>query len=102
MIVGFQGLEPSQDLHRVLGEFSPAGVILFARNIEERTQVQECNRALSQLWSESETPWISLDQEGGRVRRIKDIAWPTMRQLGRLNDIELTKKLVRAVRRNGN
>jgi beta-N-acetylhexosaminidase len=97
LIVGFHGLEPSPDLVKVVGDYSPAGVILFARNIEEKRQVQECNRALRNLWSSGESPWISLDQEGGRVRRIKEISWPTMRHLGVLNDIELTKELIRAL-----
>ena len=97
LIVGFQGLEPSQELREVLAGEAPAGVILFARNIENKVQTQACNRQLSALWSAGETPWISLDQEGGRVRRIKEHPWPKMRQVGQKEDLVLTKKVIQAL-----
>ena len=81
LIVGFEGLEPSSEMLDVLSGHTPAGAILFARNIETREQI----------------PWISLDQEGGRVRRIKERRWPTMRSVGELNDLTLTKRVIRAM-----
>ena len=93
LIVGFDGLEPSAEMLEVLSGYTPAGVILFARNIESREQTLACNRQLSNLWSEGETPWISLDQEGGRVRRIKELRLPTMRTLGELHDLSTTKRV---------
>ena len=97
LIVGFDGLEPSPEVLEVLSGHTPAGVILFARNIESREQTLACNRQLSSLWSEGGTPWISLDQEGGRVRRIKELRWPAMRTLGELHDLSTTKRLIRAL-----
>ena len=38
LIVGFEGLEPSSEMLDVLSGFTPAGAILFARNIESREQ----------------------------------------------------------------
>lgn len=97
LIVGFDGLEPSQEMMDVLNGYTPAGVILFARNIEHREQTVACNQQLATLWGDNEVPWISLDQEGGRVRRIKERRWPTMRALGELGDLERTKQVVRAL-----
>lgn len=97
LIVGFDGLEPSHEMMGVLNGYTPAGVILFARNIESREQTVACNQQLSALWNDHEVPWISLDQEGGRVRRIKERQWPTMRALGELRDVEQTKEVIRAL-----
>ncbi len=97
LIVGFEGLEPSAEMLEVLSGYTPAGAILFARNIESQEQTVACNRQLSTLWKNGETPWISLDQEGGRVRRIKERQWPTMRSIGELNDVAITKKVIRAL-----
>ena len=97
LIVGFQGLEPSQELLTVLSGYTPAGAILFARNIESKSQTLACNIQLSELWPIGETPWISLDQEGGRVRRIKEHGWPSMRKVGQAQDIAFTQKIIRAL-----
>ncbi len=97
LIVGFHGLEPSQEMLDVLSGHTPAGVILFARNIESEAQTVACNQQIRRLWSNSESPWISLDQEGGRVRRIKECAWPSMRKVGALEELSKTKEVIRAL-----
>ena len=97
LIVGFQGLEPSQDLLEVLSGNTPAGAILFTRNIESKAQTLSCNRQLATLWPTGESPWISLDQEGGRVRRIKEHLWPSMRTIGQAQNLELTQQIIRAL-----
>ena len=97
LIVGFQGLEPQQEWIGLFEGHTPAGAILFARNVETQAQTLSCIQQLSTMWSPNEVPWISLDQEGGRVRRIKEIGWPAMRRLGEINDLDLTKQLVRAL-----
>lgn len=97
LIVGFEGLEPSREMLSALSGYTPAGAILFARNIESREQTLACNRQLANLWSDGEAPWISLDQEGGRVRRIKERQWPTMRTVGELNDLTITKRVIHAL-----
>ena len=47
-----------------------AGFILFARNIESREQVIALTSSLKALYPDREVP-IFIDQEGGRVARIK-------------------------------
>ena len=97
LILGFQGLAPSVELLDVCGGNVPAGVILFARNIEGKEQTRACNQDLAGLWPKGQLPWISLDQEGGRVRRIKEFPWPAMRVLGQARDQELTRKVIVAL-----
>ena len=95
MMIGFDGLEPSESLREFIAESPPAGVILFGRNIASIEQVGRLVRHLRQLWPDSApTPLIGIDQEGGNVRRLKApdcpefAAFPSMRTVGRTNSIE--------------
>lgn len=83
-IVGFEGHTASADLRAIAREFDLAGVIYFARNIVEPAQVRELSRecaGLAGAWPY----WISVDQEGGRVARLRRpfTEWPPMLALGR-------------------
>lgn len=84
VIAGFPGHTAPDDLRRMCAEFDLAGVIYFARNISEPAQVAELSRevaALAKHWPF----WISVDQEGGRVARLKApfTTWPPAATLGR-------------------
>ena len=48
----------------------PWGYILFARNIAERAQIQDLAAELRELGGRDTTP-IFIDQEGGRVQRLR-------------------------------
>jgi beta-N-acetylhexosaminidase len=66
-------------------EIRPAGFVTFARNVAEPAQVRELNRELLAL-SDPYVPALRcVDQEGGRVQRVRDPAteWPSMRVVGR-------------------
>jgi beta-N-acetylhexosaminidase len=84
---------------RSLGrEFSLGGIILFSRNIEEPEQVAELAVDLQSL--ASETPlWVSVDQEGGRVARLRKpfTEWPPMAVLGRSGSAELATRFAAAL-----
>ena len=62
------------------------GVILFARNVAEPGQVAELARSLK---AGAPGPLlICVDQEGGRVQRLRPphwTAWPSMRRLGEID-----------------
>ena len=62
------------------------GVILFARNVAEPDQVAELARSLK---AGAPGPLlICVDQEGGRVQRLRPphwTAWPSMRRLGEID-----------------
>jgi len=53
---------------------SPAGFILFARNCENRAQLRALTDSLRDL-AGRDVP-ILIDQEGGRVARLKPSEWP--------------------------
>ena len=71
-------------------EFDLGGVILFARNVVEPEQVAELSREAQALARELPL-WVSVDQEGGRVARLKApfTDWPPMMTLGRSGDEQL-------------
>jgi len=74
-------------------EFSLGGVIFFSRNIEAPEQVAELSRDVQQLASELPL-WVSVDQEGGRVARLKEpfTRWPPMATLGRSGSVDLAAR----------
>src|SRR5581483_8552784 len=79
-------------------EFGLGGVILFARNIAEPEQVAELADDASRLLADPPL-WVSVDQEGGRVARLKApfTEWPPMATLGRSGDPALTERFARAL-----
>jgi len=83
-IVGFNGVEMPAEVRSIAREFDLGGVIFFARNVEAPEQVADLSRESQAL--ARETPlWVSVDQEGGRVARLKRpfTEWPPMITLGR-------------------
>jgi beta-N-acetylhexosaminidase len=84
LILGLAGPSVTDDLRYLVRELQPAGFILFARNVEEPAQVRELNRELASLVDPRTPALLSVDQEGGRVQRVRDPAtrWPPMRMVG--------------------
>ena len=60
-------------------------------------QVRELNRELSSLLPDSMPPLLSVDQEGGRVLRIRETQWPPRRWLGNADDLRLTQQIAHAM-----
>lgn len=84
MFVGFPGLELPPDLAQRIREGRVGGVILFKRNIGDPGQVRALVRDLHALAPADAPLTVALDQEGGRVQRLRDpwTEWPPMRTLG--------------------
>lgn len=53
----------------------PAGYILFRRNMEDEAQLRALTDALRDIHARPDLP-ILIDQEGGRVARMRPPAWP--------------------------
>lgn len=72
------------EMRSLAREFDLGGVILFSRNIEAPEQVAEL-AAESEGLGRTAPAWVSVDQEGGRVARLKEpfTKWPPMATLGR-------------------
>jgi beta-N-acetylhexosaminidase len=97
-IAGFAGHSIPSDLRLLAREFDLGGIILFARNVEAPEQVAEISREAQSLAREFPL-WVSVDQEGGRVARLKSpfTAWPPMATLGRSGDERLAERFARAL-----
>jgi beta-N-acetylhexosaminidase len=97
-LVGFAGYSVPQDLRLFAREFDLGGVVLFARNVEAPDQVSEVARDVGALVDELPL-WVSTDQEGGRVARLKMpfTVWPPMATLGRSGDSALAERFARAL-----
>ncbi len=81
-------------------EFDLGGAILFGRNVEAPEQVAELAGDLEQMGREMPL-WVSVDQEGGRVARLKEpfTRWPPMAVLGRAGSEPLAERFARALGR---
>ncbi len=98
LIAGFDGRQIPTELRSLAREFGLGGVILFARNIAEPEQVAEVAFEAARLVPELPA-WVSVDQEGGRVARLKApfTEWPPMATLGRSGDVTLAERFARAL-----
>lgn len=73
-IFGIAGTSLSADERAFFAEADPAGYILFGRNCEGREQVRALTDDLRAIHGR-ERLVVSIDQEGGRVRRMKPPVW---------------------------
>jgi len=75
LIVGFDGAEMNSRLASLLTRLQPAGVILFARNIQTPEQtwqlLRECQKCVDT------PPFTCVDLEGGTVDRFRDVLGAT-------------------------
>lgn len=74
VIFGVKGKTLSEGERAFFRDVSPFGFILFTRNIEDKTQVKALCDEMRALTGRADTP-ILIDQEGGRVARLKPPHW---------------------------
>jgi len=91
--VGFHGLTPSLEVLDLV-QRGVYGVILFSRNVESAEQVADLVAKLKRA-ARGRRLLVSIDQEGGRVARLRAshgfTELPPMRALGRTGDPELAR-----------
>jgi beta-N-acetylhexosaminidase len=75
-IYGCAGLTLTDDERAFFCEAQPWGFIVFARNIADRAQLRALCDALRETVGDANAP-ILIDQEGGRVARMKPPEWKT-------------------------
>ena len=97
-MIGFDGLEASPDVKKMIREFGVGHVILFARNVANPEQVAGLNRELQETARDAgqDLPLlIAVDQEGGRVARMGPpwTVWPPLRALGRIGSEDLARRM---------
>src|SRR5262245_46250881 len=98
LIAGFGGEQIPVELRSLAREFGLGGVILFARNVVAPEQVAELAFEAARLVPDMPA-WVSIDQEGGRVARLKApfTEWPPMATLGRSGDVALAERFAKAL-----
>ena len=98
LIGSLPGTTITPELRSLAREFQLGGVILFARNIEAPEQVAELSHDVQSLALELPL-WVSVDQEGGRVARLRApfTEWPPMAVLGRSGDVGLASRFAAAL-----
>ncbi len=74
-IFGLSGLALSADERAFFREADPAGYIIFGRNVESRAQLRALTDQLREIHGRDRL-LITIDQEGGRVQRMKPPVWP--------------------------
>ena len=97
-IIGFDGHTLTDDVRIIAREFDLGGVVFFARNVATPDQVSDLSRESQELADEIPL-WVSVDQEGGRVARLKRpfTEWPPMATLGRAGDEQLAARFAKAL-----
>jgi beta-N-acetylhexosaminidase len=73
-ILGCAGPSLSRDERRFFAEQDPLGFILFARNCQTPEQVRALVDQLRAAVGRADAP-VLIDQEGGRVQRLKPPTW---------------------------
>src|SRR5262245_30939593 len=92
IMTGVPGKELDAETARLFRRVQPGAYILFGRNLESATQLRKLIDDLRSL-SDIE-PIITIDQEGGRVSRLRLIGNepPNAQQLRDKNDIDLIRR----------
>ncbi|MEP6868721.1 MAG: beta-N-acetylhexosaminidase [Novosphingobium sp.] len=73
-IYGLSGLALTSDERAFFADADPAGYIIFGRNVESRAQLRALTDELRSLHGRDRL-FICIDQEGGRVARMKAPEW---------------------------
>ena len=71
-ITGIKSTNLSVKEKKFLQQYKPWGVILFSRNIKSLKQGKELTNQIKKIFKDKNYP-ILIDQEGGRVNRLKKI-----------------------------
>ena len=88
--IGLPSTQIDAVTRRLLDEISPGGVCLFARNVREAEQTRQL---LDEIREKLEIlPFLSIDQEGGLVDRLRRIVTP-MPAASSIKTVEEAKKL---------
>jgi beta-N-acetylhexosaminidase len=74
-ILGLSGLALTDAERGFFRAADPAGFVLFGRNVVDKAQLRALTDSLRELSGRADLP-ILVDQEGGRIARLKPPQWP--------------------------
>ena len=89
MITGFHGTTTNDDVNYMLNSYHIGGIILFDRNMENKAQVKTLT---ADLQAGRKIPlFVAIDEEGGRVARMKNNLTPppSQEEIGNTGDSSL-------------
>ncbi len=107
VMIGIHGTDVNEDSLFMLHQYHIGGIILFDRNMETQEQVKQLNAHLQEKAGEKVPLFISVDEEGGAVARMKEQLPPppAAQEIGETGDPENAKiwasKTARALRNIG-
>jgi len=97
-ICGVSGVDLSGTECRFLREADPWGLILFQRNVDSPEQLRRLIERFREVVGRDDAP-IFVDQEGGRVQRLRPPQWPSYPpgcEYGRIYDGDRARGLAAA------
>lgn len=95
IVAGVEGTSLNAEDRALLHDHGVGGVILYADNIDSAAQTRSFVNEIKASNPENELPlFISVDQEGGRVARLKGVAKvPTAGNIGKENDTAYARSI---------
>jgi beta-N-acetylhexosaminidase len=102
LVVGFPENGPGKELVALAKRGALGGFILFKRNLGTPIEVAKQNSELASFAPSDRPLMLSVDQEGGRVARLKApvLTLPAMRRLAALGDKELLRRAGKVLGQN--
>ncbi len=91
VILGCAGVRLSAEERGFFARFNPLGFILFARNVEAPDQVRVLIAELRQSVGRADAP-VLIDQEGGRVQRLRPPHWRAAPPAARFGELALRNR----------
>ncbi len=76
LTAGVAGPDLAANEREILSDLAPGGIILFGRNMVTEERLSRLIGDLLNLLPPS--PWLAIDQEGGRVNRLEPFLGPTV------------------------
>ena len=79
IIISIKGIKISKNEKKLLEKEKPWGLILFNRNIKSLNQVKKLIQDIRKISKDRKFP-IMIDEEGGKVSRLKNVIKHTSTQ----------------------
>lgn len=94
LLLGVKGLELTPEEITLFKKVQPGGFVIFGRNVESPEQVRALTDSLKDICDIE--PLITIDQEGGRVTRTREIGNepPSAEQLRKAGDLKKVGGLI--------
>ena len=102
MMIGIYGQSVDENIKFMLSQYHFGGVILFDRNMDSKIQVKNFSDELQSVADKKVPLFIALDEEGGRVARMKHalIPPPSQKEIGSTGDFNLAEIYAESISRD--